>query len=248
MNISEGASYTINRQDFECDESIVDGKRLLTCKGPRSTETTAEVTACNDACLNSPDQTGTTTSCDPGYTLDTTSGACVYSPIPVNAGATGCPASYKQVDRGGVKTCALGPGGDGLCPSGLYLDELYGACVSPVGSADLPYGISNPELAQQSFAGCAPGYSYESSFQCCQAADSTAYPVCAPGSKYDADSKSCMPIGVRVSSVGCVTAEAVTIKCSEPKDICSRVTKEPICIGLGYACVWDDKLSVCKPK
>lgn len=248
MNISEGASFTVNRQDYECEEAVVDGKRLVTCKGPRSTETSAEVTVCNEACSGAPGQSGAAAVCDPGYTLDATSGMCVYSPIPSVAGQTGCPAGYKVIDRGGQSTCALVPGADGQCPTGLYLDSLYGACISPSGLAEIPYGISNPELAQGAFAGCAAGYEYEPSFQCCQAATNTTYPACAPGTTYNSDSKACVPTEIRVSAPGCVTVEATTLKCSDPVDICSKITQETVCLRNSYACTWDEQNDVCKLK
>ena len=248
MNISEGATYKSNRADYSCEEAIVDGKRLVTCKGPRSTETSVEITVCNAACSGSPEETGATPSCDPGYTFDATSGTCVYSPIPAQVGAAGCPSGYKLIDRVGQKSCALAPGADGQCPIGLYLDSLYGACISPNGVAEIPYGINNPELAQQNYAGCAPGYDYDPSFQCCQATNSAAYPQCAPGSTFNSVTKACVPSGQHVSGPGCVTVQATTLKCSEPVDICSKITKEPVCIRNSYACVWDDKNDVCKLK
>jgi hypothetical protein len=248
VNIPDGASYSLNRKDYTCEESVVDGKRLLTCKGPRYIETSVDVTVCNDACTTTPSQAGSPAACDPGYALDTNSGTCVYSPIPAAAGLAGCPAGYTSIDRGGTKTCALAPGADGQCPAGLYLDDLYGACVSASGSVDIPYGISNPDLAQQAYAGCPTGSEYEPSFQCCQASSSAAYPACPPGTTFNADSKACVPSGVRQSSVGCVTAQAITMKCAEPVNICSKITKENLCIGQSNFCTWDDKANLCLPK
>ena len=160
----------------------------------------------------------------------------------------GCPAGYKLIDRGGQKSCALAPGADGQCPTGLYLDSLYGACISPSGVAEIPYGINAPDLAQQTYAGCAPGYDYDSSFQCCQATNAAAYPQCAPGSTYNSVTKACVPSGQHVSGPGCVTVQATTLKCSEPVDVCSKITKEAVCIRNSYACVWDDKNDLCKLK
>jgi formylglycine-generating enzyme required for sulfatase activity len=248
LNISEGATYQADRDDYECVEAIVDGKRLITCKGPRSTETSVEVTVCNEACSNDPGQTGATASCDPGYAYDTTSGTCVYSPIPAQVGVGGCPVGYQLIDRGGQNSCALAPGADGQCPIGLYLDSLYGACIAPNGLAEIPYGLNSPELAQQTFAGCAPGYNYDPSFQCCQAANSSAYPQCAPGSTYNTETKTCVPSGQRVSGPGCVTVQATTLKCSEPVDVCSKIKTEAVCIRNSYACVWDEQDDVCKLK
>ena len=248
LNVSEGATYKTNRPDYSCEETIVDGKRLITCKGPRSTETSVEVTVCNEACTNAPDQTGASAACDPGYTLDATSGTCVYSPIAAQPGAAGCPLGYKLIEVGGQKNCALAPGADGQCPAGLYLDSLYGACVSASGIAALPYGINNPDAAQQGYAGCALGYQYDPSFQCCQATNSAAYPQCPAGSTYDLETKACVPTGARVTSAGCVTVQATTLKCSEPVDICSKIKAEPVCRRNSFACVWDDKNDVCKLK
>ncbi len=247
LNISNDATYQLNRKDYSCIETLVDGKRLLTCQGPRSYENTVEVTVCNPACSNAPSVT-TAPACDPGYALDTKTGMCVYSPIESAVGAAGCPLGYVIVDRGGQKSCALAPGSDGQCPMGLYLDSLYGACISPSGLAEIPYGISNPDLAQQTYAGCAAGYNYDPSFQCCQAANASAYPACAAGTTYDSTLKACVPQQVRVSSPGCVAVQATTLKCSDPVDICSKITQEPVCLRNSYACVWDDKNDLCKLK
>jgi hypothetical protein len=249
VNISEGATYQASRKDYDCQETLVDGKRLITCKGPRSTETSVELTVCNQACSSAPSQTGAASSCDPGYTLDSASGTCVYSPIQSTVGASGCPLGYKLIDRGGQKSCALAPGADGQCPVGLYLDTLYGACISPSGIAEIPYGINNADAAQQGYAGCPGGYEYDPSFQCCQASNSAAYPQCAPGSTYNTETKACVPTGVRLGSTpGCVTVQATTLKCSEPVDICSKITQEAVCLRNSYACVWDDKNDLCKLK
>ncbi len=247
LNISEGATYQLNRTDYGCVETLVDGKRLLTCKGPRSYENSVEVTVCNAACSSVPN-VAATPACDPGYSLDSKTGMCVYAPIASEVGVTGCPLGYVILDRGGQKSCALAPGSDGQCPTGLYLDSLYGACISPSGLAEIPYGISNPELAQQSYAGCASGYTYDPSFQCCQATNASAYPGCAAGTTYDSTLKACVPQQVRVSSPGCVAVEATTLKCSDPVDICSKITQEPVCRRNSYACVWDDKNDLCKLK
>ncbi len=247
MNISEGAVYQLNRTDYDCVETLVDGKRLLTCKGPRSYENTVEVTVCNASCTET-STNATAAVCDPGYTLDANTGTCVYSPIPAQVGVTGCPVGYRTIDRGGVKTCALAAGNDGLCPPGLYLDSQYGACISPTGMADLPYGLSSPDLAQQSYAGCAPGYNYDPSFQCCQASNAAAYPACPAGTRYSVEQKACLSTQVRLSGPGCVTVQATTLKCSEPIDICSKIVYEPVCRRNSYACVWDDKNDKCEMK
>jgi formylglycine-generating enzyme required for sulfatase activity len=247
MNISEGAVYELNRDDYSCIETVVDGKRLLTCMGPRSYENTVEVTVCNASCTTS-SPTASSAVCDPGYVLDAATGMCVYSPIASQVGVAGCPVGYVMIDRGGAKSCALAAGSDGLCSAGLYYDTLYGACISPTGMAEIPYGISNPEVAQSTYAGCAPGYSYDSSFQCCQAASATAYPACPAGTTYSVEQKACLSSQVRLSGPGCVTVEATTLKCSEPVDICSKIVFEPVCRRNSYACVWDDKNDVCKMK
>lgn len=247
LNISEGAVYQLNRDDYSCIETLVDGKRLLTCKGPRSYENTVEVTVCNASCADTSNAVAAAV-CDPGYTLDAATGMCVYAPIAAEVSVAGCPVGYRVIDRGGVKSCALAVGSDGLCPAGLYLDSLFGACISPTGMAEIPYGISSPDLAQQTYAGCAPGYNYDPSFQCCQAANATAYPACPAGTTYSAEQKACVSTQLQLSGPGCVTVQATTLKCSDPVDICSKITAEPVCRRNSYACVWDDKNDKCELK
>jgi formylglycine-generating enzyme required for sulfatase activity len=248
FNIADGSTFEVDRDDYDCDETFVDGRRLITCKGPRTVETSMELTVCNPTCSTSPDVTGATPSCDAGYTFDAAAGACVYSPIPAQPGAAGCPAGYMLIDRGGQKFCAPGPGGDGLCPLGLYYDSLYGACVAAAGSADIPYGIDNPDLAAQAYQGCAVGYEYDASFQCCQAVTGGTYPGCTPGSTYDATQKVCVPNTQRLAGPGCVSVQGTTLQCSDPIDICSKILIETVCIRNSYACQWDDKVGVCRLK
>ncbi len=81
-----------------------------------------------------------------------------------------------MIDRGGQKVCAVGQNQNGQCPAGLYFDSKYGACVSATGQADAPYGINNPDLAAKNYQGCAAGYTYSSTYQCCQANTGGAYP------------------------------------------------------------------------
>jgi formylglycine-generating enzyme required for sulfatase activity len=247
FTIAQGADFQVNRDDYECTEAVVDGERLLTCKGPRTTETSMELTVCNPACSTSPDVTGATPTCDPGYALDT-NGACIYSPIPVEAGAAGCPLGYVVIDRGAQKVCAPARGGDGSCPAGLYFDDLYGACVSASGSADIPYGINNPDLAAQTFQGCAAGYEYDPSFQCCQAVTGGSYPGCTPGSTYDAVLNVCVPDTERIAGPGCVTIQGTTLKCSDPIDVCSKILIEVACRRNAFACTWDERAGVCMMK
>jgi hypothetical protein len=45
-------AYTANRDDYEC-ETLVDGKRLIT-QGAATTETSVEVTVCNDPAVGRP--------------------------------------------------------------------------------------------------------------------------------------------------------------------------------------------------
>jgi hypothetical protein len=248
FNISEGATYQVNRDDYDCIETFVDGKRLITCEGPRATETSMELNVCNPACSTNPDVTGATPTCDAGYRLDANTGTCVYSPVPAQPTAAGCPLGYLVIDRGGQKFCAPGPGGDGLCPISMYYDSLFGACVSSTGSADIPYGIDNADLAAQAFEGCAAGYEYDPAFQCCQAVTGGAYPGCTPGSTFDLGKKVCVPSTARVSGPGCVTVQATTLKCSEPIDVCSKILAEAACIRYAYACLWNEKANLCQLK
>ncbi len=245
-SIPQGSTFEVTTKGFNCSEATVNGKRILTCSGPANS--TGQVTDCNASCGSSPSVTGASAVCDPGYSFDSSSGACVYSPITGQPGPAGCPQGYTLVDRGGQKACVLGENQNGQCPTGLYFDSQYGACIPPSGSADAPYGIDNSTLASQSYQGCAPGYSYDSNYQCCQAGTAQAYPGCPLGFKLDPALSTCVPEQVRLSGPGCVTVSLNVARCSQPVDICSKITKEPVCIRNAFACQWDDKANVCLPK
>ena len=153
-----------------------------------------------------------------------------------------------MLDRGGQLSCAVGQGANGQCPASLYYDSLVGACVPPNGQSEIPYGIDNSELASQTFQGCAAGYTYNSTFQCCQASAGGTYPGCAPGSTFNADLGACSPGEVKLSGPGCVDVALNILKCGEPVDVCSKITAEATCIRMSYACRWDDKINVCQLK
>jgi hypothetical protein len=142
----------------------------------------------------------------------------------------------------------LGPDANGLCPAGLYKDSLAGYCVPPNGETSAPFGIDNPALGKQYYGGCATGYSYNDTFQCCQAATGGAYPGCAPGSIFSKDVGACSPGEIKLSGPGCVVVNVTTNKCSKPVDICSRITSEAHCIHNAYACKWVEKVNACRLK
>ncbi len=246
VQISQDATFQVNTQGYNCIDSVVNGQRILTCSGPD--KSSGDVTVCNASCSGAPTQTGASASCDPGYTLDSSTGACVYSPVSAQPGIAGCPAGYNLLDRGGQKVCALGLNQNGQCPAGTYFDGQYGACVSPSAAPDAPYGIDNSSLASQAFQGCAAGYNYDSKYQCCQASAAGAYPGCPVGSKFDTAQKTCVPTQVRLSGPGCVTVSLNVAKCSQPVDICSKITQEPVCLRNFYACSWSEKDQRCSMK
>ncbi len=240
VNLPNGAVYETSAK-LNCTEAVVDGQRRLTCVGPKYQESTNTVTVCNPSCSNSPDATGATPTCASGYTLDAAHSVCNYTPILGQAGAAGCPAGYKTLERGGQQTCVIDVDANGQCPAGLYLDSLANVCVSPNGLVETPYGIDNPALASQLYAGCAAGYSYSDTFQCCQALTGGTYPGCVPGTKFDPALGACSPGKARLSGPGCVALDVTTIKCSEPKDICSPIQSEAHCIQTPQ-CKWDEKV------
>jgi len=245
VKISQGATYEVGSEGYKCSEAVVDGQRVLTCTGPGNSS--GEVSVCNASCSAAPSQTGAAPTCDPGYALDTSTGACVYSPASREPGVGGCPPGYNVVDRGAQKVCALGLSQNGQCPLGTYFDGQAGGCVSPA-SADAPYGINDTAAASRLFQGCAAGYSYDPQYQCCQSSAGGAYPGCQLGFKYDDTQKTCVPQQVRISGPGCVTVALNLARCSEPVDICSKITKEPVCLRLSSACVWHDSTNTCSPK
>jgi hypothetical protein len=247
MDIPEGAIYEVVDKALECTEAVIDGQRRLTCVGPKAQETTNEITVCNPSCSTSPDITGAEPACASGYTL-ASDGQCNYTPIVREAGVAGCPAGYVLLEGNGQKSCALGPGADGNCPTGLYLDSLVGACMPAAGQSQIPYGINDPGLASQTYQGCASGYAYDANFQCCQAQTGGTYPGCAPGSAFNADLGACSPNDLRLSGPGCVTVSMNILKCSEPVDICSKITSEIRCIKNSYACFWNERDGICQLK
>ena len=245
VQISESATYDVTTKGYNCTDSIVNGQRILTCTGPDNSS--GEVTVCNASCSGQPSQTGAPISCDPGYALDSSSGACTYSPTSSQPGVGGCPQGYNLVDRGGQKVCALGLNQNGQCAAGTYFDGQYGGCVSPA-APDAPYGLQDAALAAQAFQGCAAGYSYDSNTQCCQASNAGAYPGCPLGFKFDEAQKTCAPSQVRLSGPGCVTVSLNVARCSQPIDFCSKITQKPVCLRNSYACEWSDRTQSCSTK
>ncbi len=243
--LPQGAVYQMASKDFSCTDDVINGQRILSCNGPMNT--TTQVTVCNASCSNAPGATGGGPACDPGYTRDPSGGACVYAPIAGHPGVAGCPQGYKQVDLGGTQTCVVSTNQNGQCPTGLYLDSQYGACVPPSGQAYAPYGLDNATLANQTYQGCAAGYNYSSTYQCCQANNSAAYPGCPVGFTYDAAQKACtsgQPGQVQLSGSGCVTLQLDTQQCGPKVDVCNVYTHEPICIRSG--CHWNSKTNICQ--
>lgn len=247
VDIPDGAIYQVSDK-LKCEEAVIDGQRRLTCVGPARQEATNEITVCNATCSNSPDVTGAGPTCDPGYTLDTATGMCNYTPIAGQPTVAGCPKGYSLVDRGGQQTCVISVDANGQCPSGLYYDNLADACVPPNGASQAPYGLDNPSLATQTYAGCATGYSYNDTFQCCQAVTGNSYPGCAPGSTFNTDLGACSPGDIKLSGPGCVTVDVTTLKCAQTVDVCSRIPDETRCIHNAYACRWNENAGKCELK
>ena len=238
VNLPPDAAYEASK-NLKCEEAVVDGQRVLTCLGPKEKETTNEITVCNPTCSNSPDVTGAVPTCDPGYTLDKSTGQCNYSPIIGQVGVAGCPVGYVLADRGGQKSCVIGKDANGQCPGGLYFDNLAGSCVPPTGLVQAPIGIDDPTLASQSYSGCATGFTYSDTFQCCQAVSGGTYPGCSPGSTFNKDLGACSPGKIRLAGPGCVTLDVTTLKCSQSVDTCSPITNETRCIHNPF-CQWKE--------
>lgn len=245
VDLPQGATFQLSTKDFSCTDDVIDGQRRLSCNGPINSTTT--ITVCNASCSGAPGTTGTGPSCDPGYTRDASSGACVYAPISGRPGVAGCPQGYKLVTLGGNQTCVAGTNQNGQCPIGLYLDPQYGACVPPTGQAYAPYGIDNADLAGQMYQGCAAGYTYSSAYQCCQANTGGSYPGCPVGYTYDANQRTCTTgtsQQTQVSTSGCVTFPISTGQCGPKFDACSVYQFEPVCIRSG--CHWNNKTNKCQ--
>ncbi len=242
VNISAGAKYQVDTKGYSCTEGVINGQRVLTCSGPN--DSTGQITVCNASCSGQPTTTGASPVCDSGYTLNSSNGSCTYSPVTVQPGASGCPSGYNLIARGDQKVCAIGENQNGQCPIGLYFDSQYGACVPPSGLQNAPYGIDNSALASQVFQGCAPGYSYDSNYQCCQANTGGTYPGCAVGYTFDSKQNTCVPTLAQTNVPGCVTVQVNILKCSEPIDYCSGIKQGPSCIRTP-GCSWDTKNNIC---
>lgn len=243
VDIPQGATYQVETNGYSCSEAVINGQRRLTCNGPSNSS--GELSVCNAACSGAPGATGNSAACDPGYSLDTSAGTCSYAPISGQPGVAGCPQGYNLIDRGGQQVCVVGQNQNGQCPIGLYFDSQYGACVPASGSADAPYGIDNSTLASRTFQGCAPGYSYNEKFQCCQADTGGTYPGCPLGLKFDSTQNTCVPSQVRTSAPGCVTVQLNIARCSQQVDICSKIIQEAPCNRNSPVCKWDDSNNKC---
>ena len=237
-DIPQGATYQMKSKDFSCGDALVNGQRVLTCTGPANA--TVNVLVCNSACSNSSNTASSTAVCDPGYNLDASSNACVYTPITRKPGVAGCPQGYNLIDRGGQKICAIGQNQNGQCPANLYFDSQYGACMSATGQADAPYGIDNPDLASKNYKGCPAGYTYSPTYQCCQANTGGTYPSCPLGFTFNATQKTCVPAQVQPSGPGCVTMQLDTVQCGSASDACNQWSdSKQVCIRSG--CHWNEK-------
>ncbi|HEY9152470.1 MAG TPA: formylglycine-generating enzyme family protein [Anaerolineales bacterium] len=241
VNLPQGATYQVQSKDFSCEDAVVNGQRTLTCTGPSNSS--ANISICNTACNASSNSAGASAACDPGYNLDTSTNACIYTPITGQPGVAGCPQGYNLIDRGGQKICVIGQNQNGQCPAGLYFDSQYGACVSATGQADAPYGIDNPDLATKNYQGCASGYSYNSTYQCCQAKTGGTYPGCPLGFTFDSTQKTCLPSQVNVSSNSCVSVQVNTVQCGTAIDPCAQFTSKGKAICIRSACFWNEKTS-----
>lgn len=248
VQLSFGSVYEVRGSLLQCTEVIENGIRQLICRGPRGVESTSEITVCSSSSANAPITAGVTPACESGYTFDPSTGMCSYTPILSQASAAGCPVGYTMKESGGQQTCVIGKNANGLCPAGLYFDELAGACVPPNGETSVPYGIDNAALASQTYAGCASGYSYNENSQCCQAVSGGNYPACEPGSTFSPDLGACTPNQAQFGGEGCITVRVNTLQCSKPEDnVCAPIASESRCVAES-ACQWKEKDAVCVPK
>jgi hypothetical protein len=240
--IPAGATWHASTKGYSCTDAVVNGQRVLTCTGPDSSS--GKVTVCNAACSGAPAETGAPVVCDPGYNLDASTHSCIYSPVSAQPGVSGCAPGYNLIQRGAQKLCAVGRNQNGECPAATYFDGQFGACASPAGSADAPYAIDNPTLASQTYQGCAGGYSYDPTYQCCQATAGGAYPGCPIGFTFDPTQKTCVPRLSSVSGPGCVIISLNIARCKSLIGICEKIFDERSCLRANI-CHWDDRKGLC---
>jgi formylglycine-generating enzyme required for sulfatase activity len=234
---------------IQCEEKVEGGLRTLTCRGPRGIESTNEVVVCNPACTNQVDVSGLSPVCDSGYTFDSSSRSCVYSPIAAQPNTGGCPIGYVTKESNGQQFCVASIGLDGFCPIGLYFDDVAGMCAPPNGQSNTPFGINNPTLAQQTFAGCAAGYAYNENFQCCQPNPGSVLLGCPAGTVFNENINACVPaLQETVGGEGCITVRVNTLKCSTIEDtVCAPIDTESRCVAQ-TTCKWNESANVCEPK
>ncbi|MBL8098092.1 MAG: SUMF1/EgtB/PvdO family nonheme iron enzyme, partial [Anaerolineales bacterium] len=234
---------------IQCEEKVEGGLRTLTCRGPRGIESTNEVVVCNPACTNQVDVSGLSPVCDSGYTFDSSSRSCVYSPIAAQPSTGGCPIGYITKESNGQQFCVASIGLDGFCPIGLYFDDAAGMCAPPNGQSNTPFGINNPTLAQQTFAGCAAGYAYSENFQCCQPNPGSVLLGCPAGTVFNENINACVPaLQETVGGEGCITVRVNTLKCSTIEDtVCAPIDTESRCVAQ-TTCKWNESANVCEPK
>lgn len=234
---------------IQCEEVIDGGLRTLVCRGPRGIESTNEVLVCNSACTNQVDVSGLNPVCDTGYVFDSSSGACVYSPIAPQPSTGGCPIGYVTKESNGQQFCVASIGLDGFCPVGLYFDDSAGICAPPNGQSNAPFGINNPDLAQQTFSGCVAGYVYDQNFQCCQPNPGGTLLGCAAGTTFDDTVGACVPVlQETLGGEGCITVRVNTLKCSTIEDtVCAPIDEESRCVA-ELTCKWNESADACEPR
>lgn len=247
VQISFGATWEERGTRIQCEERLEGGLRTLVCRGPRGMETTNEVVVCNPACTNQVDVSGLNAVCDAGYTFDAASNTCVYSPISAQPSAGGCPLGFVSKESNGQQFCVASTGLDGYCPVGLYFDDTAGVCAPPNGQSNAPFGINNATLAQQTFAGCVAGYSYNENFQCCQPNPGSVFPGCAPGTTYNQTVGACIPVvETAASGEGCITVRVNTLKCTQLEDtVCAPIDSESRCVA-NSSCKWNESQDSCE--
>ncbi len=80
VELSPGSTWSVQTVDTTCTEATVNGIRQLTCTG--SDSVIGQVSVCNPACqVAEPDLSQMNPVCASGYTLDPSTGNCLYSPV-----------------------------------------------------------------------------------------------------------------------------------------------------------------------
>ncbi|NOY99962.1 MAG: formylglycine-generating enzyme family protein [Chloroflexi bacterium] len=194
--ITDAGDYTVTADGKELDCSQTQTNRL-TCSGI-TPDSKVEITVCGPGCDEGGDTPATTPPpnsggemplCPTGYTYDTSTGQCEYTPLPGDPTGGDCAPGYQTTELG----CEPTPNENGDCPTGYYFDANSEACLPGGGQSDCYFGFTEYPGQESCDSGCPEGYYYEAELQCCALEGGGPGPGCPVGYYYDIEMETCVP-------------------------------------------------------